>query len=102
MSELQQNPQYERLCDALESLARGFHALSSTLSQNQRELHNASPYLTPIEAAQYLRIEDPKGKGRKRVMEWARTGQIPSSKVGKDVRFDRDQLDAWMKKGGSK
>jgi len=40
-------------------------------------------------------------KTKARVYEAARLGLIPSVRIGRQVRFDEDSLQDWIKKGGS-
>ena len=49
------------------------------------------PLLTIDEAAQLLRV------GRSTLYTWAYRRQIPSQKVGKSLRFRREDLEAWLK-----
>ncbi len=37
------------------------------------------------------------GVARKTVIIWAREGRIPSVRIGRFYRFDRAELDAWMR-----
>ena len=46
--------------------------------------------LTPQELAQYLKMS------RATVMRKARNGEIPSIKIGKQFRFDKDRVDGWL------
>ena len=50
-------------------------------------------WLTLEELAKYLK------KGRSTLYRMARSGQIPSQKFGRTWRFDRDEIDAWIKSG---
>lgn len=52
-----------------------------------------SPWLTPIEAALYLRI----ALGTLR--NWTSARYIPFSKRGRVVRYDRRALDRWLSRG---
>jgi len=49
------------------------------------------PLLTVDEAAAFLRIK------RNTLYTWAYRKQIPSQKVGKALRFRREDLEAWLK-----
>jgi len=51
--------------------------------------------LTTTEVAQYLKIN------KNTVYHLARSGKVPAIKVGKQWRFNREQLDAWMQGGSS-
>ena len=48
-------------------------------------------WLTLDELASYLK------RGRSTLYRMARLGQIPASKIGRDWRFDRDAIDAWLR-----
>ena len=47
---------------------------------------------TPMELADYLKL------GRTKLYRMAQDGSIPASKLGNQWRFDRDEIDAWMKR----
>jgi len=47
--------------------------------------------LTPEETARILRIKE------STLYTWAYRRQIPSQKVGKSLRFRREDLEAWLK-----
>ena len=49
------------------------------------------PLLTVEEASQVLRIKP------STLYTWAYRRQIPSQKVGKSLRFRREELEAWLK-----
>ena len=49
-------------------------------------------WLTISELSKYLKI------GRTKLYQLAQQGKIPASKVGDQWRFDREEIDAWMKK----
>jgi excisionase family DNA binding protein len=49
-----------------------------------------SRIMTTTEIARYLRID------RSTLYKLAGKGQIPAFKVGRDYRFDRDEIDQWM------
>jgi len=49
------------------------------------------PFLTVEEAAALLRVK------RNTLYTWAYRRQIPSQKVGKALRFRREDLEAWLK-----
>lgn len=40
-------------------------------------------------------------KSEQRVYECARLGLIPSVRIGRQVRFDEDELREWIRKGGT-
>ncbi|MBF0420139.1 MAG: helix-turn-helix domain-containing protein [Magnetococcales bacterium] len=48
-------------------------------------------WLTLEEAAQHLKI------GKSTLYDLARKGGIPAHKIGREWRFDADELDAWLK-----
>ena len=48
-------------------------------------------WLTIEELAEYLKM------GRTKLYRMAQEGEIPASKVGNQWRFDRDEIDQWMK-----
>jgi excisionase family DNA binding protein len=49
-------------------------------------------WLTIDELAEYLKM------GRTKLYRMAQEGNIPASKVGNQWRFDREEIDQWMKK----
>jgi len=48
-------------------------------------------WLTIDELADYLKM------GRTKLYRMAQDGEIPASKVGSQWRFDREEIDQWMK-----
>jgi excisionase family DNA binding protein len=48
-------------------------------------------WLTIEELAEYLKM------GRTKLYRMAQEGDIPASKVGNQWRFDREEIDQWMK-----
>jgi len=48
-------------------------------------------WLTMDELAEYLKM------GRTKLYRMAQEGEIPASKVGNQWRFDREEIDQWMK-----
>ena len=50
-------------------------------------------WLTLKELSEYLK------KGRSTLYRFARGGQIPARKFGRTWRFDRDEIDVWIKSG---
>ena len=48
-------------------------------------------WLTIEELAEYLKM------GRTKLYRMAQEGDIPASKVGNQSRFDREEIDQWMK-----
>jgi len=54
------------------------------------EMTNAK-WLTIDELADYLKL------GRTKLYQMAQDGSIPASKLGNQWRFDRDEIDVWMK-----
>ena len=55
----------------------------------------ADRLMTVGEVAEYLRVK------RSTVYKWAKDGKIPAAKVGRLWRFDRGQIETWVKGGGS-
>lgn len=49
-------------------------------------------WLTIQELAEYLKM------GRTKLYRMAQEGNIPASKVGIQWRFDREEIDRWMKR----
>jgi excisionase family DNA binding protein len=49
-------------------------------------------WLTIDELADYLKM------GRTKLYRMAQEGNIPASKVGNQWRFDREEIDEWMKR----
>jgi len=52
---------------------------------------NRTKWLTIEELAEYLKM------GRTKLYRMAQEGDIPASKVGNQWRFDREEIDQWMK-----
>ncbi len=50
-------------------------------------------WLTVNELAAYLKM------GRTRLYTMAQKGNIPGNKIGKQWRFDREEIDEWIKSG---
>ena len=48
-------------------------------------------WLTIVELAEYLKM------GRTKLYRMAQDGDIPASKIGNQWRFDREEIDQWMK-----
>jgi len=44
---------------------------------------------------EYLKVS------RSTLSEWMKKGKIPYSKIGNSPRFDREELDDWIKSGGN-
>jgi len=57
----------------------------------QRIPMDRTKWLTIEELAEYLKM------GRTKLYSMARDGDIPASKVGNQWRFDREEIDQWMK-----
>ncbi|HOW27344.1 MAG TPA: helix-turn-helix domain-containing protein [Elusimicrobiota bacterium] len=49
-------------------------------------------YLSPLQASQYL------GLSKQTIYIWAEEGKIPGYKVGRVWRFDREELDSFVRK----
>ena len=52
---------------------------------------NTDKWLTLDELAEYLKF------GRTKLYRMAQVGEIPASKVGNQWRFDRDEIDTWVR-----
>jgi len=52
-------------------------------------------WLTVEELADYLKI------GRTKLYTMAQNGSIPGNKIGTQWRFDRDEIDEWVKSGAA-
>jgi len=52
---------------------------------------NNDKWLTLDELAEYLKL------GRTKLYQMAQGGEIPASKVGNQWRFDREEIDAWVR-----
>lgn len=50
-------------------------------------------WLTLEETAQYLKM------GKSTLYDLARKGGVPAHKMGREWRFDAEELDAWLKSG---
>jgi PTS system nitrogen regulatory IIA component len=50
-------------------------------------------WLTIDELAQYLKM------GRTKLYTMAQQGKVPGNKVGSQWRFDREEIDQWIKSG---
>lgn len=57
----------------------------------QRIPMDRTKWLTIEELAEYLKM------GRTKLYRMAQEGEIPASKVGNQWRFDREEIDQWMK-----
>lgn len=60
-----------------------------------RAVRVASPWMTALEAADYLRC--PVSRIRKLTM----TGELPCERDGRRVLYNRDALDAYLRAGGA-
>ncbi len=60
---------------------------------DQHQVFSEQRYLNVKQAAHYL------GLSAKTLYGWAENGEMPSYKVGRARRFDREELDAFVKKG---
>jgi len=54
----------------------------------------AENLMTAEEVAGYLRVK------LATVYEWAKNGRMPAAKVGRLWRFHREEIDAWVRRGG--
>jgi excisionase family DNA binding protein len=50
-------------------------------------------WLTLGEAAKYLKV------GKSTLYDLARKGNVPAYKIGREWRFDTEELDTWLKSG---
>jgi len=58
-------------------------------------LHDGERLWLPEEAAQFLRVP------RSLVMELVRRNRLPAVRVGRRIRFNKQDLIAWAAKGGA-
>jgi len=58
------------------------------------QARGASPWLTPVDAATYL------GVALGTLRNWTSARYVPHVKRGRVVRYHRDTLDAWLRRGG--
>ena len=49
-------------------------------------------WLTLDELVEYLKL------GRTKLYQMTQTGELPASKIGNQWRFDREEVDIWVKK----
>lgn len=61
---------------------------AETIKENVR-------WMTADEVAVYLRVEEAT------VRQWVKLGKIPFGKAGSLTRFDRDEIDAWVRGRGA-
>lgn len=74
-------------------MKRGQARLQSRTAQGQQPLRTVdSPYLTSHEALQYLRL-----RTLSALYSHMRDNRLPYQRVGRSLRFDRRELDAWMR-----
>lgn len=52
-------------------------------------------WLTLSELASYIK------SGRSTIYRWIHEKRIPCAKVGRGYRFDRNEVDEWVKSGGA-
>ena len=64
------------------------------MNKNQPTIHQR--YISLSQAAAYL------GLSPKTIYEWVEVGKMPGYKLGRLWRFDRDQLDGFVKASGNK
>lgn len=50
--------------------------------------------MTAEEVAEYLRVR------LSTVYEWAKKGKIPAARVGRLWRFQREEIETWVRNGG--
>ncbi len=56
-------------------------------------MNSPDKWLTIDELAQYLKM------GRTKLYTMAQQGKVPGNKVGSQWRFDREEIDRWIKSG---
>ncbi len=75
--------------------ARGAGGSGAPVTADARRLSGEGALLLPEEAAAYFRIT------RAQVMALVRKDLLPCVRIGRFVRFRKEDLDAWAKNGGS-
>jgi excisionase family DNA binding protein len=68
---------------------------ADTPRQGARKVNGPRELLTVEEVADFLRVRP------STVYEWAKDGRIPASKVGRLWRFSREEIEAWVRNGGT-
>lgn len=63
------------------------------MNNEDTEPNAMTNWLTLEEAAQYLKM------GKSTLYDLARKGNIPAHKMGREWRFDAEELDEWLKAG---
>ena len=79
-----------QIATLLEELQSFRSELKSVLELKHGTGSEDARYLTRTQVAKYLSI------GISTVDYWCRTGKLKKHKHGKSVRFDRQEIDAWM------
>jgi len=75
-------------------LAIRYLLLSSFIMESKEAVTDMEPqdkWLTIEELSGYLKMS------RSRLYQMAQKGELPGSKIGSQWRFDRDEIDDWMK-----
>ena len=60
------------------------------MSNQTQDQKGSTPIMTVKDVAEYLRFSETK------VYKLARAGKMPAARIGKEWRFRRDQIDAWI------
>ncbi len=56
-------------------------------------MNTSDKWLTIDELAEYLKM------GRTKLYTMAQQGKVPGNKIGNQWRFDREEIDQWIKSG---
>jgi len=68
--------------------------LADLTQSNELEMNSINDkWLTIDELAAYLKM------GRTKLYTLSQKGEIPGNKIGSQWRFDREEIDAWIKSG---
>jgi excisionase family DNA binding protein len=65
------------------------------MDSNERS-ERTSPWMRVEEAARYVAV--PLGQ----LQKWAAAGLVPRHRLGKHFVYHRDELDAWVRNGGTR
>ena len=68
-----------------------YQVLSFDFIKVVKDMSNIDKWLTLEELASYLKL------GRTKLYGMTQRGEIPASKIGNQWRFDREEIDQWMK-----
>ena len=69
------------------------YSASRSVTARDVDATKQSPWMTPIEAALYL------GVALGTLRNWTSAKFVPYAKRGGTVRYHRDSLDAWLRRG---